>query len=590
MKKKIYICILVSFLMIVSITCTPIQAKTNTYTSTGIQALDAKGNQIKDTIGDGCFISIVDFLDTIQNFISFVNLHENKEHIITGIDLFDVSEFLSCCIELNGKYTYIENNTYGSYFLYFPSKSKLNNWLINNRYIDPMQTFEDPVYGFTGPEINKVERNPYLCLHEILSTSELEFYIINPNHLPKEFYKEQEKTIGNRWYTIYNQYDYAIIDGKWNYQVPGITEEEGEVSKIDIPDSVGKFEKDSQDTYKYTYTKLSWNKEFGYYSHNQAEVETRIIQESDMPSIAFDSNHYLKDEYYSVNANVWYKAYVKDVTKEMDFNCYCNRVVLVDEYHRASIDELVGSGIGSYCYFEMYFNFSLPIDCIYQLCYDMPLYYKLPFKTYHVNDFRCTLTFDQKASISQIVDYDNWFEFFLHPFTVTEFVSIPVIEAGNYSFDVDGERKNYSWKTIFVDDNYSVYNANVSYLLNGEKIITWENTSEKFINGPTYFNSRYFSSQDEEPIIASGIYSYKGVLYSFEDVKGNLDNSGKIDEDWIDKLLQLLKEIWNYIISWLNSSTFAKICKWILIILLIMVAVYLVVKLVKRIKNKKSTK
>lgn len=592
MKKKIFT-ILLTLLLSIPLICKHISVKAseNAWTSTGIKAIDCNNKTIEDVVSDGCLISIVDFLDTIQNYIYFINLHEQKNYEVINKDIVDVINFINCLNEFKGKYSYFEDSSnYGSYFIYFHSKSKLNNWLVNNRYIDPLQTFEDPIYGFTGPEQNKIERNPYICLDALLK-SDLNYQIIDPRTLPKEFYKENEKTIGNKWYTIYNSYDFSIINGIWNYQIPAITEEEGEKSKKEILDSVGKFEKISNSSYQYIYTTLSWNKEFGYYSHNQAEVKSLTLQENEMPSIAFDSNGYLKDDYYSVNNNTWYKAYVKDVTKEIEIEHYVKSVY---PFLQDLTKYDVPTKRHSWKYFEVYFNFDFNngfIDCLYELSYNLNLYY-LPFSgfidsvSYFVDNFSCNLKFNQKIISSDVPE--NWLNALIWNIDSSE---KNVIEKGNY-FLSDDNKKNYEfeYKTIFIDDKYSAYDANPGGINKNKYVclLNWNNNAK---NHPTYFNELYYCVKNSDMQV-SAVFSYQNVLYSFENVDSNLVNPKDEEDDMFSKILKWLKELFSKLINWFKNSTFGKVLKWILIVVFSLLTIYIIyaIKKSKSLKNKKSTK
>lgn len=596
MKKKI-LTICLTLLLSIPLICKHISVKAseNAWTSTGIKAIDCNNKTIEDVVSDGCLISIVDFLDTIQNYIYFINLHEQKNYEVINKDIVDVINFINCLNEFKGKYSYFEDSSnYGSYFIYFHSKSKLNNWLVNNRYIDPLQTFEDPIYGFTGPEQNKIERNPYICLDALLK-SDLNYQIIDPRTLPKEFYKENEKTIGNKWYTIYNSYDFSIINGIWNYQIPAITTEGGETSKIEIPDSVGNFKKVSGNTYQYTYTELKWNNEFGYYSHNQAEVKTITLQENEMPSIAFDSNGYLKDDYYSVNNNTWYKAYVKDVTKEVGFKW---------TYKKCLSDYFYGEDRFPYVYFEIYFNFDLPVDCLLKLDYKLPIYFNRWYaKNKYIGTFNCSLSIDDKVLISPEIKPSivftsifNTFDNTVYKNPIVSSILVPCIQNEGYELlGSNGESQFFEFKTIFVDNDYWLYDANTSNPFNRKNIRTWGNNLD---NGPTLFNKFYYPSNLNGELVASAIYSYKGVLYSFENIEGVLvPPTGHPDEDDIfSKILKWLKELFSKLINWFNNSTFGKILKWILIVIFLLLTIYIIYKIVyaikmsKFLKNKKSTR
>lgn len=588
MKKKI-LTLCLTFLLSIPLICKHISVKAseNAWTSTGIEAVNRKGEKINDTIGDGCFISIVDFLKTPENVLKFLNLHEGQEYVTSSIsaDTVFIKAYFEDYINV---YSYYDTENYGSYFIYFESKNQLNNFLVNNKYINPGETYEDPIDGYSTSEYTVAGKDPATCLDDLLN-SELKYEFVDPRNLPTMIYKDNgiSNYKSDCWYKIVSGFDYGIVNGRWNYRQPNVDSEEGEVSKTVIEDSVGTFQKVSGNTYQYTYTELKWNEEFGYYCYNQAEVKTITIDKEKMPSIAFDSNGYLKDDYYSVNNNIWYKAYVKDVTKEIEINCYVKSVY---PFLQDLTKYDVPTKRHSWKYFEVYFNFDLNnglIDCLYELSYNLKLYYKVFFKTYYVDDFCCTLTFDQKIISSDVPE--NWLNALIWNVGSSE---KNVIESGDFSFEVDGKAKNYSWKTIFIDDKYSAYDANPGGI-NKNKYVCLLNWNNNARNHPTYFNELYFSSTDEEnQMKASAVFSYQGILYSFENVNVTIDNSIDVEDDMFSKILKWLKELFSKLINWFQNSTFGKVLKWILIVVFSLLTIYIIyaIKKSKSLKNKKSTK
>lgn len=345
----------------------------------------------------------------------------------------------------------------------------------------------------------------------------------------------------------------------------------GEMSKIQVVDSVGRFEKISNKKYKYTYVKLSYNEEFEYYYHPNATTESIELSLDEMPKIAFDSNENLINGYFSINNNYWYKCKVEDKTDVIDFNW---------AYQRMLSSDYIENDLPAYCYFEIYFNFNFDFNVIYELSFNLPIFYDSRFgmKDKYVSTFECHLKNDDYIDniYGSIVDKFSWvINGFKDP-TIT----ISVIEIGDFVLP-DG--LHYSCKTIFVDNEYYVFDSNKGLFENSVFIKKWTDVSVR--NKPTCFNLKYFpSNRDADgkkyPLNADCVYSYKGVLYSFEDLDGTLNlQPGQELPD-----LNNVPNCNNV----LNCGEVSKILKIIIIIIVILFLLFLIKLISKKEKTNSS--
>lgn len=353
----------------------------------------------------------------------------------------------------------------------------------------------------------------------------------------------------------------------------------GEISKIQIVDSVGRFEKIGNTKYKYTYVKISYNEEFGYYYHPNATTESVDISLSEMPKLAFDSNDNLINGYFSINNNYWYKCEVMDRTKKTEFHWTYEKNFVPHPF----VDN------ERLCYFEIYFNFNFNFDVIFELSYNLPLYYyKKLGKDLFVSNFECNLKCDQYVRDMSVSIWDEILPLIgiIKSFSKKE---KSVIEAGNYVVN----SKNYNCKTTFVDNKYFLFDAHVG-LFNSNEIVLWESSNT---NSPTLFNPKYFpSSNDKNPnvedktMFADCVYSYKGVIFKIDNMEGiqdyDKDHPMADSRNWLQKLLDKLFPNKG------ESINIVLICVIILFIILLVVCVVSKIrqnKLLKyQIKNEKT--
>lgn len=354
----------------------------------------------------------------------------------------------------------------------------------------------------------------------------------------------------------------------------------GEISKIQVVDSVGRFEKISNKKYKYTYFKLSYNEEFEYYYHPNATTEIIELSLSEMPKIAFDSNENLINCYFSINNNYWYKCDVENKTEKRKFNWTYEKV----SNHSFDIPNYTNSSV----YFEIYFNFDFQFDTIFEVSFNLPVYLKSAYfnKNVFVSNFECCLKFDDCVSIlnTSFIDMLNFSKYGLFFDSKLQYINKPLIECSK--FEING--KNYNCKCIFVDKEYYLFDANRGLFESELMIGKWKDGSY-FGNHPTIFNSKYFvSSNDKDPnvedktMFADCVFSYKGVIFKIENMEGvqdyDKDHPMADSRNWLQKLLDKI------------FPDIGRSINIILICVIILFVILLVVYIVSKIRQNKLLK
>ncbi len=548
--KKISIFLLTFFLSLTFI-CKNINIKANSYISTNIKAVDLNNKQITDNLNDGCFISILDFLKTPTNIIKFINLHENKNYPVYDSTLEDITSFILILQDSYPKYFEMIDLEIRSNFIYFKSQNKLNNYLVNNRFINPGETYLDEIDGYSTSEFNTINKNPYTCLDSLLN-SELEYVFISPLTLPTNFYRKIENpTFDNGFYKIIDNFSYGIVDGNWCYRNPEI-EVDGELSKVEVNNAIGKFKKVGIDKYEFSYLQQKYTPEFGYYTYQNDDYKVITLTKKEMPEIAFDSNGYLKDNYFSIYDNFWRVAYVKKISK-----CVNYFYLIRQEFYYTSYRGSSDSGDDFYL-FVAYLNFDVPIDSIEKIV----LKYKYwnvnqkwnPFKKFGIIDYK---TYDVKCTIYRNTNVINPF---YKKGSNGQYAYDKAITKGNYRFNVNNYNYNFNFRICLSDDDFVP---------------------------KSYAEEDYYTSYPlhEQPLneleVFEIYYTYQAVLYQADELKGTAVEGNNNPNDREFWLWKLLKKIW-------NSGLIGKIIILIFVVLIMLPIIYLLSLFMKCIKHIKK--
>ena len=557
--KKISI-LVVSITLILALALigkSPVKAKTDTYINTKIEA-----NIPDSTNGNGCFLSFFEWFNSPDDYINFLKLDFN---IVS-------QDFIQILLEGGKKAQnlgYIDENGTPC-ILYISSEELLNKWLRDSAYIEYGATYKDGITGVNLSNGLHYVKYGYDALYELLQLKgELQAYVLDPNDVPEVFCRKnaEASTYADSWYIFSDLKKSYVINNTWQYKV---FEYEGPVEEcpvIDLPNSVGKAKQISSNAYEYVYSEVFYNDEFGYYSLSQSDTKTIQLTKNQLPTFVFDSNGIVKDIYISKQSNLWTCPEVKDVSKEMKIKWTYKTKIPLNSNHTIS----GGSGL---VYYEIFFNFNLPIDTLEYIKFNLPMKKNNKFLFWvtsveEYNFFNMTIKRNDKGNVTQS-DFYNWFLKNVANIDST----YSVIERGNFLIEND----NYSFKIIYIDDNYAYYSGS-----NKKK---WNNS----VRSATIFDNKMFPD-DKNDLIADVIYSYQSILYQAEGVIGEFVKPSDYPED-----LTFWELVWKKIVELWGSGLFGKILIILVALLTLSPIIYIIVQLIKLLsrflsyfKNKKST-
>lgn len=561
--KKIFLFI-ISAVLVLGLVLTgrgSVKATTENYIDTGITTDIPNSSN-----GSGCFIGFNEWLKTADDLYSFLELEFGQNCQNTDF-IGRLGEQLIMAQNLG----YIDVD-FKPCILYISSEDLLNKWLRDNLFIEYGATYKEGITGVSNGEYSPVGKEGFHALHQLLRLrGELEVYILSPADIPGMFYKTNSEadSLTDTWYIFSEIKKPYVINNTWQYKSLEYDCPVEECGVLDIPDSVGKVNQVSSNTYEYVYSGVYYNDEFGYYSLSQSDTQTIQLTRNQLPSFVFDSNGTLKDVYISKQDNFWTMPEVKEVSKKLKLFYTFEKKML----------NLLGNGI---CYFEVYFNFDLPVDTLEYIKFNLPIKKISKFLWWssdvYIGDFTMTARRDENITYRPGNDWNNtWYQNF---FTIQKIETSNLIEKGSF---LCSNGKTYLFKIIYVDDKYSMYG-------DYEKSqIVWNDSNR---NHPTAFDNAYMVDMEKD-VYADCIYTYKSVIYKASDINvipeppNNYENNSN-DPWW----LQALKWIWEKIclvFSWIWSN---KIIRFVTIALLFLLFIYIVLKiivLIKSIKNKKST-
>lgn len=532
MKKYISLVMIFTILLLTLISIgPPVQAKQDIQT-TEYQAIDIYGNEIPNSkyqnglYEKGLLISPYDFIFTDLSV-------EQKENAFFSYSGFDDYMYLSYNsgtaeeIEI-AKQDFMlrtgmsEDGTYHFPFFYITSIKDFESYLIDSGYIREGESWKDIDISEFGSRLEILQR---------LEERKLG-YLISKENVPGYFYQSSYISSNtnilelNIIYKIDELYDYYICNSKISYTNSSSSDDLiYEKSELTLPDSFGKIKAISANKFIYEYSILKYNNEFGYYGYKQDdEIYTIELNINQVPKFLFDSKGNLKDDYVSFKNNFWYLVKVNDVTKLINSSY---------TYLRKNTSALNNGFI----YFEIYFNFNLPIDTLEYIEFNLPIRRVIKVFDWVVRseafltNMKMSVHKDEKVSHLNI-DNSNWFN---HFFSITKKENS--IQKGDYLIN----NFKYEFKILYSDDNYYMF-------YNDDKMIDWSSTTKN--DTVTYFsNNIYINDDDSNFLISSGIYTYKSVVFSYDDLKHDYnkspDDPGKEKTFW-EWFIEKIKELWNW--------------------------------------------
>lgn len=531
MKKHISLVIVFSILLLALTNISPPVKAKQDIQETEYLAIDIYGNEIPNSKYEnglyekGLLISPYDFI--------FEDLsEEQKETAFLTYSGFDDYMYLSYNsgtaeeIEI-AKQNFIlrtgmsEDGLYHFPFFYITSIKNFESYLIDSGYIREGESYKDIDVSEFGSRVEILER---------LEERKLG-YLILKNNIPGYFYQSSYISSDtnilelNIIYKIDELYDYYICNGKISYTNSSSSDVIWEVANVSLPDSFGKIKAISANKFIYEYSILRYNNEFGYYGYKQDDeiynIELNINQ---IPSFLFDTKGNLKDNYISFRDNLWYLVKVNDVTKLINGSY---------TYLRKNTSALNNEFI----YFEIYFNFNLPIDTLEYIEFNLPIRKVIKVFDWVVRseafltNMKMSVHKDEKVSHLNI-NNSNWFN---HFFSITKKEN--AIQKGDYLIN----NFRYEFKILYSDDNYYMF-------YNDDKVIDWSSTTKN--DTVTYFsNNIYINDNDSTSLKSSGIYTYKSIVFSYDDLEHNYnkspDDPGDEEGFW-EWFIKKIKELWNW--------------------------------------------
>lgn len=560
--KKVYLFIL-SAVLVLGLVLTgkdSVKATTENYIDTNITT-----NIPNSTNGSGCFIGFNEWFKTADDLYSFLELEFGQncqntdfigrlgEQVIMAQNLGYIDADFKPCI------------------LYISSEDLLNKWLRDNLFIEYGATYKEGITGVSNGEYSPVGKEGFHALHQLLHLrGELQLYVLSPADIPGVFYKTNSEadSLIDKYYIFSEIKKPYVINNTWQYKSLEYDCPVEECSIIDLPNSVGKVNQLSSDTYEYVYSQVYYNDEFGYYSLSQNDTKTIQLTRNQLPSFVFDSNGTLKDVYISKQDNLWTMPKVEDVSKKIDF-------------YWTYVRKNTGSNNG-FVYYEIYFNFNLPVDTLEYIEFNLPVRKVTKIFNWVMKSKKMStnlvMTVKKDENVSHLVgnDYEHWYEFFI-PSKKELAIQKGSYSVGDYIFD---------FKILYSDNNYYLFTDD-------EKKTSWSSVSKS--DTVTYFSPSIYPYGDKDnQLRATGSYTYKTIVYRFNDVNGDYIVSP--DDPGREK--SLLEKIWEWICKLWNEGVWGKVLVIVLLLPVIFVfcyLMYLIYKLVKFIiksmhkRQKKST-
>lgn len=573
MKKKI-LTLCLTFLLTILFICKtiPVKASENAFTSTFIDTgiTTTIPNSIK---GNGIFVNLFHFLSSRQDLALFLQKVYGNEIEINGETIvipegMPLSSFFVYYL-LAGNQTYYcirDDDLYQPFVLYVSSEEMLNKYLRDKDYIEYGETYEDCTN--------------YMVLYDLLQQkSELQISILEAEDIPDVYckivtpevalYKGYESLFCN-WYLFSETRLPYIINGTWQYKnveynVPI------EVCKVlDLPNSIGKVTKESDNTYTYRYSEVEYSEDFGYYYLSTENEQRWFMKKEDLPSFVIDTAGNVKDVYISKNNEYWTLPEVKSVYEKVNFISYID-----EEYYYTS--SIAGAQtdyklLVAYIAFVDEYGRKIPTDTIeeIELNFEMQenksnlgeILKVLTFGKFKYKTYNCSCVLKKTGYVQRPVFPDG--PLISHT-TGYEDLNLQTIQKDKYVFNYEGKIYEFDYKLYLADEDKQVTNA----------------------NNPFAFRTNYECINDI--IHVSSIISYQSILYSLKNVDSTTINSN-LDKN--EKEKSLWQKFWEWIVKLWNLGIFGKILVIIIFVLLSIPCIYLlsfILKLIRKlIVNKKN--
>lgn len=577
MKKHISLVMIFTILLLALISIGPPVKAKQEIQQTEYEAIDIYGNQLPNSKYEnglyekGLLISPYDFI--------FEDLsEEQKENAFFSFSGFDDYMYLSYNsgtaeeIEI-AKQNFMlrtgmsEDGTYHFPFFYITSIKDFEAYLIDSGYIREGETWKDIDISEFGSRLEILERLEERKLGYLISKENIPGYFYQSSYISSDTNILELNII----YKVDELYDFYILNSKFSYSNTTSSDVIWEVANVNLSNSFGKIKAISANKFIYEYSILRYNNAFGYYGYKQDdEIYTIELNINQVPKFLFDSKGNLKDNYISFRDNLWYLVKVEDSFTEAK---------MYWTYLRKNTSALNNGFI----YFEIYFNFNLPIDTLEYIEFNLPVYRYFLWKDFEIKTkLKMSVHKDEKVSYLNI-DNSNWFN---HFFSITKKEN--AIQKGIYEI----EKLKYEFKILYSDDNYYMF-------YNDDKVIDWSSTIKN--DTVTYFDPSIYIDY-EEKTYATCIYTYKSVVYSFSSEIEFVKPSGDPEKednffDWLFKQISFLWN-WNYpygmlIVIVVSLALFGGIIYlfWPLIKVIIVFFVRIIIFLfnsIKKLFNKKN--
>lgn len=509
MKKKILnILIFLSILLVVFSASTKVEAEETVY-----KAVDVYGNIIPDSeknlenkYDDAVFISPYDYLvkeysnyddrlDLVYHYSDFGYMDElmrdsnrTQEEVEETYYRISARTGINFSLSADQLIDYIDYIRMQSDFvkkvnfplMYISSVEDFNKYLIRGRYINEGQTYLDV-------DFSKLEFGNWETILRSIENQKIA-YLVDISNVPKYIYSLNNITsvvdfceVG--MYCTVDSSNIYVKDGFFTSYFDAIN---GEKSKIDLPNSYGKFKAISKDKFEYNYKLLYFNNDYGYFDYTYTEGEHSILLDiNQVPKCAFDLFGNLKDIFISITENYWYPVSIRKQTNLKWVDCALEKVLL---------DAIK-------CYYGvLYFNFNFPIDTLEYVEFNLPMFYRykilgITIKDYPINELSMSVYRDETIRIPPNLSFKDFY-----PKWTTSYC----IEKGPFNF----ESKIYDFKIIYLDDNYSIVSGKYSDYYLG----LYEDDSYDI---PTYFSYDIYLN---DSIASKGkfVYTYNSIVYGTE--------------------------------------------------------------------------
>lgn len=498
--KKIFLFI-ISAVLVLGLVLTgkgSVKATTENYIDTGITTDIPNSSN-----GSGCFIAFNEWLKTADDLYSFLELEFGQNCQNTDF-IGRLGEQLIMAQNLG----YIDAD-FKPCILYISSEDLLNKWLRDNLFIEYGATYKEGITGVSNGEYSPVGKEGFHALHQLLKLrGELQVYIFFPADIPGVFYKTNSEadSLTDKYYIFSEIKKPYVINNTWQYKSLEYDCPVEECGVLDIPDSVGKVNRISSNTYEYVYSGVYYNDEFGYYSLSQNDTKKIQLTKNQLPSFVFDSNETLKDVYISKQDNLWTMPEVKNIYENVEIGCFID-----NEWY------MYNGNYDLHCYiayvrFVGYSNLlgeykKYPIDTIekFSIRYAYtPRYNKISEWLIEKGWKKRKLTYITSTCVRGDTFTDYGLDHNFWCFLTGNYPKNDVIQKGDYVIKEDDKEIHYDFKI---------------YLTNDEGLSKEELKNSDYL----FLNPIDYKAYQNETSIMSCVVSYQAVIYNLKNITTIVD-------------------------------------------------------------------